>query len=876
MRRLAFFCLALFASVAWAQDQSPKVAVMPFVIHTQEKMPQAQQSVQDLLIGQLSSEGVKTAEPQEVQRAIKAGEGVRTESQARSIGDRVRARYVVFGSFNQIGSTISVDAKLVDLSGAGKTQSLYAEEKGAENLAAVTKAIVTQITGRVASKGVIADVQVKGNDRIEVEAIKLNIKSAKGDALRQDLVSEDIKSIYKMGYFEKVDAEVQDSPAGKVLVFTVQENPTIQELRITGNKKIKEKDIAAAISTKAFAVLQRNVVNDDVQKILKLYQQKGYFAADVKGNIEFPKDPRKATVVFAIEENNKVYIKKITFTGNKQVSSRKLRGAMQTKEKMILLSLVTDRGILQKDVLDSDVDRLTVFYHDKGFMDAKVGTPEVDRKKDGFYINIPIQEGDRYKVSSVKVEGDVYDGKEDPSKKLKIKEKDYFSREGLRKDIDKISKSYMDEGYAHTEVDPDVKRHPDTDTTDVTYQVKKGQLVHIGKIFITGNTKTRDKVIRRELQLSEGELFSSTKLEKSLQRLKKLDYFEQVEIVPTESDQSDIMNLNVKVKEKFTGTISIGGGYSSDEGFFASGEITQRNFLGRGQYLGFKGHLGQEASRYMLSFTEPYLFDWPVMAGIDLYNWSREYTDFNKDTVGGRLRFGTYFGSYSKLTAGYTYEVSDVNDIASNPGAYLKSQEGQFIKSSVEMGIERDTTDHPFLPTRGNHNVFITEFSSSAIGSEGDWTKTEFRSSWYYPLFWKFVGSVKGQIGRIWDTGKDPEPIFERFFLGGINNLRGFKWGDIGPKDRKGNVIGGVSYYVGTAEIVFPVLEQFGIYGVAFYDAGNAYRKNIIFTDVRDDAGLGIRWNSPMGPLRIEMGYNINPEGDEERLQWQFSAGAFF
>jgi outer membrane protein insertion porin family len=875
MRKLIFVCFALTVSVAWAQDQSPKVAVMPFVIHTQEKMPQVQQSVQDLLIGQLSSEGVRTTGPQEIQRAAKAGEPVRTESQARSIGERVRAQYAVFGSFNQIGDTISVDAKLIDVTGSKKTESLYAEEKGAENLAAVTKAIVVQMTGRLVSKGVIMDVQVKGNERIEADAIKLNIKSAKGDPLRQDVVGDDIKSIYKMGYFEKVDAEIKDSPSGKVLVFTVQENPTIQEIRITGNKKIKEKDIVAAISTKAFAVLQRNVVNDDVQKILKLYQQKGYFAADVKGNIEFPKDPRKATVVYAIEENNKVYIKKINFSGNKKMSSSKLRGTMQTKQKSIL-SLVTERGILQKDVLDSDVDRLTVFYHDKGFMDAKVGTPVVERKKDGFYIDISIEEGDRYKVVDVKIVGDVYDGKEDLSKKLGLKKKEYFSREGLRKDMDRLSKAYMDEGYAHTEVSPDVKRDPTADTAEVTYNVKKGQVIHIGKVYITGNTKTRDKVIRRELQLNEGDVFSSTKLEKSLQKLKKLDYFEQVEVVPTESDQSGIMNLHVKVKEKFTGTISVGGGYSSDEGFFASGEITQRNLLGKGLYLGVKGHIGQEASRYIMNFTDPWFLDMPVIAGFDIYNWQRDYRDFDKESVGGRLRLGHQFGSYSKITGAYTYEIVDVTNVGPNPSAYLESQKGETTKSSVEMGIERDTTDHPFLPTRGSHNRLIVEYSSAAIGSEGDWTKTEFQTSWFYPLFWKFVGNAKGQIGRIWDTGPEPEPIYERYFLGGINNLRGFKWGDVGPTDNKGNIIGGKSFFVGTLEVVFPVLEQFGINGVVFYDTGNAYNKHIIFSDRRDDAGLGLRWNSPMGPLRLEWGYNLDPEPGEDKYQWQFSAGAFF
>lgn len=875
MRKLIFICVALCAPVAWAQDQSPRVAVMPFMVHTQERMPQVQQSIQDLLIGQLSSEGVKTADPQEIRRASRTGEAVRTEAQARSIGGSLRARYVVIGSFNQVGNTISVDAKLVDVAGSRKTETLYAEEKGAENLAAVTKAIVAQITGRVETKGVIADVQIKGNERIEAEAVKLNIKSAKGDPLRQDQVSEDIKAIYKMGYFEKVDAQIQDGPAGKVLVFTVEENPSIQEVRITGNKKIKEKDIIAAISTKAFAVLQRNVVNDDVQKILKLYQQKGYFAATVDSKIDFPKDPRKASVVFAIEENSKVYIKKISFTGNQKMSSRKLRGVMQTKEKSIL-SLVTERGILQKDILDSDVDRLTVYYHDQGFMDAKVGTPVVERQKDGFYIRIPIEEGDRYKVTEVKVEGDVYDGKGDPAKKLKLKEKEYFSREGLRKDMDRISKAYMDEGYAHTEVTPDVKRNPDNDTAQVTYRVRKGDVVHIGKIYITGNTKTRDKVIRRELQLSEGDQFSSTKLEESMQRLKKLDYFEQVEVVPTETEQRDIMNLHVKVKEKFTGTISVGGGYSSDEGFFASGEITQRNLFGRGQYLGVKGHLGQEASRYMMNFTEPWLFDMPVSAGFDIYNWKRDYNDFNKDSVGGRVRLGHLFGSYSKITGAYNYELADVTDTGRNPSQYLKQQRGEHTKSSVELGIQRDTTDHPFLPTRGSFNKFTSEYSTEYIGSDGDYLKTDFQTVWYYPLFWKVVGVAKGQIGKIWDVGPEAEPIYERYFLGGINNLRGFKWGDIGPKDNRGNIIGGQSYVVGTVEVVFPLLERFGIQGVVFYDTGNAYRKHIIFTDRRDDAGVGIRWNSPMGPLRLEWGYNIDPQPGEEDFQWQFSAGAFF
>ena len=326
---------------------------------------------------------MKLIDPQEVQKA--AGGPVSSEEQARSIGSRLGAAYAVFGSFNQIGNSISIDATLVDVSGRKKPVVLLAEEKGAENLASAVGKIVQQMSVHVLSKALIADVKVKGNDRIEAEAIKREVKSKKGELLKPEQVSEDIRAIYKMGFFEKVDAEVTDSPAGKVLTFIVQENPIVQEVKVSGNKKIKEKDILAAIVTKPYAILQRNVVSDDVQKILKLYQQKGYYNAEVISKIDFPKDPHKAVVTFNIEEKNKVYIKSINFVGNKNISARKLRGVMQTKVKSIL-SLVTDRGILQKDILETDVDRVTAYYHDEGYMDAKVSSPNIALKEDGFHI----------------------------------------------------------------------------------------------------------------------------------------------------------------------------------------------------------------------------------------------------------------------------------------------------------------------------------------------------------------------------------------------------------------------------------------------------------------------------------------------------------
>ncbi len=553
---------------------------------------------------------------------------------------------------------------------------------------------------------------------------------------------------------------------------------------------------------------------------------------------------------------------------------------METKEKMFAVSWFTDRGILQREILDTDLDRLSVFYHDKGFMEAKVGTPEISMKDDGFYIEIPVEEGERYRVSSVEITGDTLEFNDRLEKSLQSKQKDYFGREKLREDMDRISKTYMDQGYAYTTVDPIVKRDSDQQTASIDFDVKKKEIVHIGRVTITGNTKTLDKVIRRELKLAEGDLFSSTKLERSLNNLRKLDYFEDVEITPTDTEQTDIMNLNVKVKEKLTGSISAGGGYSSDDGLFTSGEITQRNLFGTGQIIALKGYLGQNAQRYVLSFTEPYLFDRPVTGGIDLYNWLREYPDFTQDSTGFRLRSGYRFGNYSRLSAFYTYSSAMVTSVPFDAPPIIVQQEGRQLTSSITTALERDSTDHPFLPTRGMVSMASVQWASPVLGGESNFMKAEVHHAIFVPLFWKFVGYVRGEFGYINILGADDNtsvPLYDRYFLGGINSLRGFKWATVGPYDGP-YIIGGTNYGLGTVELLFPLIESIGMRGVFFFDAGNAFltMQDFKISDFRTDAGAGIRWNSPLGPLRIEWGYNLDPQPGESQYQFQFSAGAFF
>ena len=876
---LCFFFL-LVSRPLWAEDQQPKVAILPFVMHGQQDVARVQKSIDEVFVRLCTREGMKLIDPQEVQRA--AGAPVGTEGQARSIGSKLGAAYVVFGSFNQIGNSISLDATLVDVSGRMKAVVLLAEEKGTENLASAVGKIVQQMSVHVLSKALVAEVKIKGNDRIESDAIKSNIKTKKGELLKPEQVSEDIRSIYKMGYFEKVDAEVADTPAGKVLTFVVVENPTVQEVKLNGNKKIKEKDVMAAIVTKPYSILQRNVVSDDVQKILKLYQQKGFYNAEITSKIDFPKDPRKAIVIFNIQENSKVYIKTINFVGNTHLTSRKLRGVMQTKVKSIL-SLITDRGILQKDILETDADRVTAYYHDEGYMDAKVSSPTVDLQKDGFHITIAVDEGDRYKITDVSLSGDLLDNYDKKIvKKLELKTGAYFSREKLRHDMDMITKAYMNEGFARVEVDPRVIRQASDRTTSITFNITEKGTVRIGQIFVTGNTKTRDNVIRREMRIYEGDTYSARKIDDSLTRIKKLDYFESVEIVPTDTEVKEVMNLNVKVKEKQTGSISVGGGYSSEDGLFASGQIQQKNLFGQGDSITFKAYVGQLAQRYIISYNKPWLFGIPLTGGVDLYNWIRTYEDFTKESYGFKVHASYPFGQYSNITGYYTWEdakLEDLDTAASRDPTFTHSMTGWEVKSALGVSFERNTTDHPFLPTKGSYLGASAEYASKVLGGDYNLFKQEYHVGVYEPLFWKFIGHLRGEIGfESASGGINTFPIYERFFLGGINSLRGWKFGEVGPTDSHGLVYGGDKYILANAELLFPLSERYGVRGLFFFDTGNAFTEGqgINLVDFREDIGTGIRWNSPFGPLRIEMGYILDKHTGEQPYQWQFSAGAFF
>ena len=876
--RLLFVLLVL--SLTWPQplySRTIRLAIIPLSFYSQEDLTHLRKPLMNLLVRSLKQQGFQPVP------AVEAFEGEplwvaqeMTDAQARKIGAELGSTFVIYGSLSKIGEQISFDVRLVDVDQRRPTVPIYVTQVGLENLASAVSDLSREVGIRILRRKKIRQILVRGNQRIETEAIKLRVKTKGGDLFDQAKLREDLTEIYKMGYFKEVRIEAEDTPQGQDVVFVVEEKPTINKVSIRGSRSITEDDVRAAMTTRQYGILQNSVLKGDVEKIRALYRDKGYYNAEVTYEIK-PVDGDRVDVSFRIKENNKLYVSKITFTGNQHFSDDDLKDVVLTSEKGGFFWL-TESGLLKRDKLEVDSDMIAAFYLNHGFMNIRVGSPEITYDKEGIYINFPINEGRRFRVGEVEVTGKGVEPDARLLNRVKLSKKKYFHREVLARDLERISDYFTSQGYAFAEVEPNIARDKTKQVVDVTYEVKKGELVDFGRIEISGNAKTRDKVIRRQLKVVEGARYSKANLERSVGNLRRLDYFDEVEMDTRKGESADRMDVDIKLKEKATRFISAGAGFSTADNFFAQGQIAERNLFGRGQNLAFQAQVGSKSNRYTLKFTEPWLFDIPLSATIESYNWSRDYDEFTKDSFGGKLSLSYPVWDYTRLYLSYTYDDADVSDVSNSAATEIKDQEGKLITSSLSTTLRRDTRDHTFLTTRGSDNSLSFDYAGGALGGDAGFIKTVINSSWYFPLFWKCVGFLHGKTGYIGETDGEV-PIYERFYLGGINSIRSFDSGDVSPRDPDtGDRIGGNKMVLFNAEFLLPLVEQQGIRGVLFFDAGNAYddSENIDLGDLKYAVGYGIRWYSPMGPLRLEWGYNPSPDKGESKSKWQFSMGVFF
>ena len=866
----------MIAWVSWSQPlnaQVQRIAVFPFAILSEEDLSALREPLMTMLTNSLKQQGFQPVSAvEELQGRPPTG-----DAQVRQVGGELGGSYALYGSLTKIGEQISLDARVVDVANIRATYPIYVTKTGLENLASAVADLVREVGIRILQKKKIYQIVITGNRRIEDEAIKLVIKSKSGDLYEPARLREDLTGIYRMGYFTDVRVEGEESPQGEVVTFVVTEKPTVERVDISGADVISEKDVRTALGTKPFSILQESTLTQDDEKIRGLYRDKGYYNAEVSHSLE-PLKENTVAVRFSIVEHDKLYIKTITFSGNQAFSDSELKDVIKTAEKGFFYWF-TESGILKKEQLEVDVDRLMAFYHTRGYMEAKVGSPKITNDERGIYLDFPVSEGLRYRVGKVELTGD------DPSPdaklvtSLRLSKEEYFNREALVKDLESVTSYYTDRGYAFAEVVPKIDKNPEQPVVNVAYEVHRGELVDFGRISISGNTKTRDKVIRRELEIVEGSRYDKASLQRSSENLKRLDYFESVDMDTSKGETPKDMNVNVKVKEKSTSFASIGAGYSSADQAFILGQIAERNLGGRGQRLGFQGQVGGKSSRFSVGFTDPWLFDTPLSMSVELYNWTQQYPDYNRDSWGGRLGFSYPVWAYTRLYLSYGYDHAKVTDVADDASSIIKDQEGIIRTSQVSTTLRRDTRDHPFLTTKGSDNALTTDYAGGILGGDAAYWRVVANSSWYFPLVWKLVGFLHGKAGYVDELPDGILPIYERFFLGGINSLRGYSSGKVGPRDpATGDYIGGDKMALFNAELLFPLLEEQGIRGVLFYDAGNAFNNGvpIRITDFQTDVGAGIRWYSPLGPLRLEWGYALNPKSYQDNYKVQFSMGIFF
>lgn len=720
---------------------------------------------------------------------------------------------------------------------------------------------------------IVNAIEVKGLKRIEEGAIKARITQKTGEPLSNEKTAEDIKNIYKMGYFDDVKVEMETFEGGIKLIYIVKEKPTIIRVEFQGNKELSDDKLREKITLSPGSIADITLIQDNASRIKSFYEEEGYWSATVVPVVNKVTE-HEVTLTYQIQEGEKVRIKKINILGNKAISSGKIKGVMRTSE-WAIYSFLTSSGYYKKETMNKDIEAIKDLYFNRGYIKAIIAEPEIKLTADkkGMIIEIQIFEGNQYRVSGIEIAGNKAFSEADIRKKVSLKTGDYFSRETLKKDITALTELYTQNGYAMANVFPDIIPDEKNKEVKVIYKIEEGEIFRIGRIEISGNIKTRDKVIRREMRLDEGDKFNSALLKRSYERINNLNFFESIELSPKPRYEERLLDIDIKVKERPTGFLSVGGGYSSVDKLIGVVDITQGNLFGKGQYLKLKGELGGKSSFYELSFRDPWFMEKPISFNTDIYKTTREYVDYKRRATGFGFGFGKSLDEYWGASISYNLEKVTIYDVAEGASDFIKDQIGTRITSSITPSIVRDSRDNFIDPSRGSRNSLYVTFAG--IGGTNAFIKGVADSAWFFPIGTTTV-SLRGRFGYATGLFGKELPLYERFYVGGIYTVRGLGFGEAGPRDEKGSVIGGTKELIFNLEYIFPILSEMRLKGVVFADAGNSYDKDEPIGTLRYTSGLGIRWISPIGPIRIEWGYNLNKKTGESSSKLEFTFGTFF
>ncbi|HEX9575477.1 MAG TPA: outer membrane protein assembly factor BamA [Myxococcales bacterium] len=759
----------------------------------------------------------------------------------------------------------------------------------------------------VPETGVITKINIQGNRRVEADAIRAALPLKPGDTFDRRKLKEALLAVWRMGYFNDVKLDVSAVPppgVGYQLTVLVSEKPAVRDIKLEGNEELSRDDLKETFEIKQFQILDAEAVRKTAKKMQEKYVEKGYFLAELTWRLD-PLPNNEVDVVFVINEHAKVTVKEIRFVGNSAIRTDELKGAMITQEGTFW-SFLSSAGTYREDAFARDEYVLQGLYYDRGYLYVKFGKAAIELSPDRrfIFITIPIEEGDPYDISKIDASGDLLEPKEKLLALVETRPGARFSKTILQRDLQVLADVYKDKGYAYANVTPDTDVHAENKTVDINFAFQKGNLVNIEKIEVVGNNKTRDKVIRREMRIREGDLYSGTGIRLSKARITALGYFDSVEINTRRGSADDKMVLEVTVKEKLTGTFQLGFGFTGGESFFGQAQLSQNNLLGYGHTASLSFQISSLRQLFQLSYLDPYFLDTAWTASIDLYRSELLFTGFDRQAIGAALTAGYEIFEDFRFFGTYTLEGVDVIPTGGT-ALQLRNQFSAGRTSSLRFSFNYDKRDNRLFPTNGHLESASAEFATSLIASQNLFQRYRLIERRYRPLFWGLVAKVNLSIGYIRSTDPLSRPISisEKFFAGGINSIRGYTLRSISPtkkilasKDPDAGVldyaVGGNKELLTNWEIEFPIVESAGIRGVLFYDMGNVFAENENFfhSNQRPDAngkgtlplglfhstGFGVRWFSPLGPLRFEVGFPLTRRPIDDPYLFEFTIGNFF
>jgi outer membrane protein insertion porin family len=745
--------------------------------------------------------------------------------------------------------------------------------------------------GRIVEYFVIDDIQVVGIKKVEKEAILEKIRIKKGLILDNYTLKKDIQSIYEMKFFETVEGHHKKVKGKNVLVFKVKEKPIINSINVYGNDEIDDDEVKEQLKSKPFSILDITTIKQDILSIQKLYEEKGFYLATVDYTLA-AKGKDGVSLNLRVLEQDKVKVKKVTFLGNKNLSDTQLKGFMQTNEET-LFSFMSGSGSFKEFNFKGDIERLKYLYKTRGFLQVNIGNPTitVSEDKKWIFITVHVNEGPKFSINEILYNGELLFTEEELGAKVSLKPGNTYSEEKLRKDIQSLTELYQDKGYAFANVLRNLEIVPGENKVNINFSFEKGKIAYFGDIIIKGNTKTRDKVIRRELKVYEGMKYAGSKLRISKENVNRLGFFEQGSVIfntVSPKGKDDVLNVEISVKERQTGQISLGAGYSTATKGFLQASVQQNNFRGLGQNLNFSFSMSDKQQVYNLGFTEPYFKDTKWTAGGDIFKTASSFISaYTMEKKGFDLRVGYPIYDYTRLFLTYKLEDIEVSSIDAQT-LYTEDTEAG-LASGLELSIRYDKRNNAFEPTNGFYGRGALEYVG--LGGDLKWIKAELEGRMFKPVVGELIFRSRLKIQQVMEVGNTYAPRHSKFSMGGARNMRGFSFEDIGPHEEALNSttnliqdynIGGRFSILSNFELEHPLIKEAGLKWVVFFDAGNVFENYLgeskKFEDkanynLKANYGFGFRWFSPIGVLRFEFAYPVSGEDDH---QFHFDIGPFF